>query len=116
MKDLREFYGDTVIDKSEYNELDVEYKIELEYYKTKKNEKNSRNLKHKDELFGLEIIKKEIIGERTSIESKEFKNIVDTEEKVDKILEILITNKVTPICVNEVLEDLMKQKIYNKLN
>ena len=116
MKDLREFYGDTVIDKSEYNELDVEYKIELEYYKTKKNEKNSRNLKHKDESFGLEIIKKEIIGERTSIESKEFKNIVDTEEKVDKSLEILITNKVTPICVNEVLEDLMKQKIYNKLN
>ena len=107
MKDLREFYGDTVIDKSEYNELDVEYKIELEYYKTKKNEKNSRNLKHKDESFGLEIIKKEIIGERTSIESKEFKNIVDTEEKVDKV---------TPICVNEVLEDLMKQKIYNKLN
>ena len=46
MKDLREFYGDTVIDKSEYNELDVEYKIELEYYKTKKNEKNSIKMNH----------------------------------------------------------------------
>ena len=67
MKDLREFYGDTVIDKSEYNELDVEYKIELEYYKTKKFEIISSFLKHKDESFGLEIIKKEIIGEATKV-------------------------------------------------
>lgn len=34
MKNLREFYGDTIIDKNDYNEFDSEFKIHLAYYKT----------------------------------------------------------------------------------
>ena len=42
----------------------------------------------------------------TKVETKEFSNIVDTEEKVNNILEILKRNKVTPVAVHDVLEDM----------
>ncbi len=100
MKNIREFYGDTVIDKSDYNEFDGEFKIELTYYKTQELEMLD------DKKFGIEIVKKETDGKKIKIETKEFENIVDTEEKVDNILEILKRNKVTPIAVNDVLEDM----------
>lgn len=111
MENVRKFYGDTMIDRNDYNELDMEYKIELQYYKTQGNILES----DKAQSYGIEIVKKEFSGSKTNIESREFFNIVDTEEKVDKILEILKVNKVTPVCVCDVLEDLMKESIYNKL-
>lgn len=100
MENIREFYGDTVIDESDYNEFDGEFKIELAYYKTRELEKMN------DKRFGIEIVKKEIDGIKTKVEMKEFSGIVDTEEKVDSILEILRRNKVTPVAVCDVLEDM----------
>lgn len=100
MKNIREFYGDTVIDKNDYNEFDSEFKIELTYYKTQGLELLD------DKKFGIEIVKKETDGKNIKVEAKEFESIVDTEEKVNNILEVLKRNKVTPIAVNDVLEDM----------
>lgn len=102
MKNLREFYGDTVIDKNDYNEFDGEFKIHLTYYKTQ----DCLNLDDKNVSYGMQVVKKQTDGKNMKVETKEFSNIVDTEEKVDSILEILKRNKVTPVAVRDVLEDM----------
>ncbi len=102
MKNLREFYGDTVIDKNDYNEFDSEFKIHLTYYKTQ----DCLNLDDKNVSYGMQVVKKQTDGKNMKVETKEFSNIVDTEEKVDSILEILKRNKVTPVAVRDVLEDM----------
>lgn len=102
MKNLREFYGDTVIDKNDYNEFDGEFKIHLTYYKTQ----DCLNLGDKNVSYGMQVVKKQTDGNTMKVETKEFSNIVDTEEKVDNILEILKRNKVTPVAVRDVLEDM----------
>ncbi|MBO5005762.1 MAG: hypothetical protein J6D03_11250 [Clostridia bacterium] len=102
MKNLREFYGDTIIDKNDYNEFDGEFKIHLTYYKTQ----DCLNLDDKNASYGMQVVKKQTDGNSMKVETKEFSNIVDTEEKVDNILEILKRNKVTPVAVRDVLEDM----------
>ena len=102
MKNLREFYGDTIIDKNDYNEFDGEFKIHLTYYKTQ----DCLNLDDKNVSYGMQVVKKQTEGNTMKVETKEFSNIVDTEEKVDNILEILKRNKVTPVAVRDVLEDM----------
>lgn len=102
MKNLREFYGDTVIDKNDYNEFDSEFKIHLTYYKTQ----DCLNLDDKNVSYGMQVVKKQTDGKNMKVETKEFSNIVDTEEKVYSILEILKRNKVTPVAVRDVLEDM----------
>lgn len=102
MKNLREFYGDTVIDKNDYNEFDGEFKIHLTYYKTQ----DCLNLDDKNVSYGMQVVKKQTDGKNMKVETKEFSNIADTEEKVDSILEILKRNKVTPVAVRDVLEDM----------
>ena len=41
------------------------------------------------------------------IERKEIDNIFDNEEKIDKLLELLKRNKVTPISVEEIIADII---------
>ena len=104
MINTKEFYGDTYIDKSDYNELDAEYKMELKYFKIKEHRNVQTDSNNK--IYGIEIYKKEMKKEKTYTEKKVFNRISDCEENVDMILNILKKNKVTPVAVQDVLEDL----------
>lgn len=98
MKNIREFYGDTIVklDNYEYKNCCSEFKVE--YYKIKNSIKENNK-------FGIEVIKRVKIQDNEIIEKKKIDNFLDSEEKADKLLYILKRNKVTPICVEDVVDD-----------
>jgi len=103
MKYLKKLYGKTVIDSSDSNELKKTDKIEVEYYQV-------RNITS-SKPYGIEIIKRNIENDEINIENKILNNICTKEQETNKLLEILLTNKVTPISVDDIIEDLAKIKV-----
>ena len=99
---FKKLYGKTTIDSSDSDELNKEYKMELEYYQLE----NSTS-KHQ---YGIEKIKKEKIKNQLNIEKKMINNICNKEQETTKLLELLMINKVTPISVDDILQDLSKAK------
>ena len=101
MENIRKFYGDTIVKLDNLNYKNYFNEFKVEYYKTFNNEKENENSK-----FGIAVIKKIKIENNEITEKKEIDGFLDTEEKADKLLYILKRNKVTPICVEDVIEDL----------
>ena len=100
MEFKKSFFGKTVIDSSDSEELSEDEKIELEYYET-------HNMVAKNEIkYGIEVIKKKDKNEKFNIESKIINNISNEEKEVNRLLEILIANKVTPITVDDIISDI----------
>lgn len=102
MKYLKKLYGTTVIDSSDSAEIKGDHKIELEYYKTKSDIVFLEDSKP----YGVEIIKKEVESEKIDIEKKVMNNICHQEQDTNKLLEILIHNKVTPIALEDIITDI----------
>lgn len=100
MKYLKKLYGKTVIDSSDSEELLVNHKIELEYYQIK-NETPSKP-------YGIKIVKRNIENNIMNIEEKTVRHICNGEEDNNRLLKILISNKVTPVAVDDVIEDWSK--------
>ena len=46
-----------------------------------------------------------------NIEEKTVRNICNVEQDNNKLLEILMSNKVTPVAVEDIIEDLSKIKV-----
>ena len=100
MEYSKSFFGRTVIDCSDSEDINTDEKIELEYYKT-------HNLATKNEReYGIEIIKRKGKSEKFNIESKIVNNISNEEQVIDRLLEILMLNKVTPISVDDIISDI----------
>ena len=100
MEFKKSFFGKTVIDSSDSEELSEDEKIELEYYET-------HNMVAKNEIkYGIEVIKKKDKNEKFNIESKIINNISNEEKGVNRLLEILMINKVTPITVDDIISDI----------
>ena len=100
MEYSKSFFGRTIIDSSDSDELRDSEKIELEYYETHNQaEKNERK-------YGIEVIKKKHEKEKINIETKVINNISNEEKDVNKLLEILMINKVTPITVDDIISDI----------
>lgn len=85
-------------------ELKSNNNVVVEYFRTEE-EETDENYNPKKPL-GIEVVKKEDIDGITYRETKLVKHIGNSAEKIDKILELLRRNSVTPICVADVLEDL----------
>lgn len=100
MKNIRKLYGNTIIrlDNLNFNDCTNEFKIE--YYKIVNLEKTTE-----DNKFGIEVLKRTMLENNEIIEKKEILNFLDTEEKADRLLNILQRNKVTPISVEDIVED-----------
>ena len=79
--------------------------IELEYYKTCSNKNGLINESY--EVYGVEIIKKEFIGNKINTESVCVENITRNETTLDKIMSILKNNSVTPVGLRDVINDLL---------
>ena len=99
---FKKLYGKTTIDSSDSDELNKEYKMELEYYQLE----NSTS-KHQ---YGIEIIKTEYKPDYTKVENKKIKYITNDEIEANQILDIFRTNQVTPINSEEVIVDLFRKK------
>ena len=100
MEYQKSFFGRATIDSSDYDDIDENEKIELEYYET-------HNLAEKNErTFGIEVVKTSNNNDKFNIESKIVNNISKEEKEIDRLLEILMINKVTPISVDDVISDI----------
>lgn len=99
MEYKKSFFGRTMINSSDSEEKESIEEIELEYYETRNfNEENKRE-------YGIEVIKKKKQNERFNIESKIVNNISNEEKVINKLLEVMLNNKVTPITVDDIISD-----------
>ena len=100
MEYQKSFFGKTIIDSSDSEEINSDEKIELEYYKT-------NNLtKTDDKKYGIAVLKRDIKKNESNIETKIVNNISNEENTISRLLEILMINKVTPISVDDVISDI----------
>lgn len=102
MYNFTKIYGETTIQK-ETREEELRT-IKLKYYKTK-----NRKFRQKEKQYGIGIIKTEIGSNEFIEEKQEINNICNQKEEVESLLNILLENKVTPIHLKYVLEDLVLQ-------
>lgn len=106
MKNLRNYYGATLLDDENTNN-----KIILEYYKNTKHTLSRAKLKT---IYGITVIKKKYEDGEVKLEKKCIKNISPNEKKIRRIIELLKTYKVTPIALNDVLTDLLKTQEFQR--
>lgn len=102
MHNLRTFFGKTTKNNEDAEQANFD-RMYLEYYKNV----NEREIKKDEKPYGVTIIKKTQIGKILEIEEKEVKNILNRENDVDNILKLLVEYKVTPIGLDDVLQDLV---------
>ena len=102
MHNLTTFFGKTTINNEDAEQANFD-RMYLEYYKNV----NEREIKKDEKPYGVTIIKKTQIGKILEIEEKEVKNILNRENDVDNILKLLVEYKVTPIGLDDVLQDLV---------
>jgi len=94
-------YGNAFLEAEDLAETDIDYLVELEYYRT-------NYVKEDSTIYGVEIVKKEHLTEETKIESKTGNIFTKNERKVKAVLEELRNGKVTP----KGLADTLKNIVY----
>lgn len=105
VQNSRTYYGATFLGEEDLKETNIKHRIELEYYTTKN---NINKVKDKETTYGIEIIKKEYLNNKIGIETETKEQISNNSQKVIEIIDTLKKYKVTPIGLNDVLEDLLK--------
>ena len=101
MIDFKTCYGMTYFDENDLKETQINHRVELEYYRT--------NICAEDNFeYGIEICKKEYINNNVKVETNKIENITSSSDKVIEIINTLKKYKVTPVGLNDVLEDLLK--------
>ncbi len=101
---MKKFYAGVVLNKEDLKDSNSN-RIELEYYKISR--KNKTDVNKNVKVYGIEIIKKEYLGKRKLKEKQNIHNLTNDETIIDKILNILKVNKVTPIGLNDVIEEVL---------
>lgn len=109
MSILGTYHGATLLNENDATDTNIKNKIKLEYYTMEKQEylKSKRIIS-----YGISIIKKEYTKDSIKCERQSVENVSTNENKVKDIVRILKEHKVTPIALEDVLEDLLKQKPY----
>ena len=101
----KEYYGTIFIKDEELKKEKIKYPIELKYYKTKTIKKTKMGKKYTE--YGVEIIEKRYTKQKPTEENNIKTNITINEEKINKILDKMITNEVMPINLEDVARDLL---------
>ena len=103
---MKHFYAGTFINRDDLKSIGIEYPIKLEYYKTLQ---SNEERKIKEPKYGIEVIKTSYINENIKEENTKILEVAKDERIVNKILDTLKRNEVTPICAEYVIEDLLKE-------
>lgn len=96
---MKTFFDGIFID-SNNAQNESEYPIKLEYYKTIKTEENVKA------KYGIEIVETEFINGRVNVESKIMNSISNSSEEIEKMIEILKNNEVTPIGIEDAINEI----------
>lgn len=107
METIKEFYGGTSLDTSDSESIMRKGKVELKYYKIIS---DYMGKKHKHQKFGIEVVKKCVNTNIVTEEKKEIFNCFEKEEVAEKVLELLKINKVSPVNVVDILEDMSSKR------
>ena len=102
---MKRFYGSTFIRQENFEEVEIEYPIKIEYYK-KINDGNKQK-------YGIEIVQTKYKTNNVNIEAKQINNITNDEIAINNILDIFKRNKVTIINVEDIIVELVKKKFQN---
>ena len=97
---MKTFFDGIFIDGNN-SQNEGEYPIKLEYYKTIKTEENV------EAKYGIEIVVTEFINGKVNIKSKAIDDIANTSEQIDNILTILKNNEVTPIGIEDAIDEII---------
>jgi len=103
VQNSRTYYGGAFLGEEDLKETNINHRIELEYYTI-----INKGTKDKQDSYGIEIIKKEYKNNEINTEITSKKHISSSAKKVIEIINTLKKYKVTPIGLNDVLEDLLK--------
>ena len=103
MESTKIFCGNVFIHSENLKESCAKNPIKLMYYKVK-----SRNsyVSENYETYGVEIVKNEYKNDNVYTESVCIDSITQNEFKLDQLIEMLKNNSVTPITLNDVINDL----------
>jgi len=101
------FYGDINLTNEDLKDAYNNHNMELAYYKIKTDDANI--LKEENNLYGIEIIKKEYNNGLVMQESREILDVTNDEDELNYMLELLRRNKVTPVSLDNIIEDLCKK-------
>lgn len=101
---MKKLYAGIVLNKEELKESNSN-RIELEYYKISK--KSKEKISQKTNIYGIEIIKKEYSGKRKRKEKNNIYNLTDDEKVINSLLNILKSNKVTPVALDDIVEEVL---------
>ena len=105
---MRIFFNSTFIKTETLKEANIKHPIKLEYYKIINEDEI---LKQKNAKFGIDVVKTEYAKDETKVENKKIQYISNDEKKIEEILNLLKENEVTPIAVEDVLNDFSKKFI-----
>lgn len=98
---MKTFFGGMFMNKENLRKEGILYPIKLEYYKIK-------DLKSKNDIFGIEVVKTAYINEEINVEKASIDKLTNDEKIENSILDILKRNEVTPVILEDVIEDLVK--------
>lgn len=104
---MKHFYAGTFVNRDDLVNIGINYPVKLEYYKTKPNVRAEKSIN--EVKYGIEVIKTSYIKDETKIENSKIEEITEDESIVNKILDILKRNEVTPVAAEYVVEDLLKE-------
>lgn len=105
---MKSLYGEISLNQTELLGSNID-KMKLEYYKM---DNKSNILKEEETTYGVEIVKREYVGNEEKVEAKKAL-LCDNEKEIDDIIEILKSNKVTPIELEDIVNDYLYQKQNN---
>lgn len=104
---MKHFYAGTFINREDLKSVGIEYPIKLEYYKT---EPSVDIVENENEIkYGIEVVKTSYIKEKAEVENIKISEFTKDESIVNRILDTLKRNEVTPICAKYIVEDLLKE-------
>lgn len=98
---MKTFFDGIFVDDNELEDADKYRPIKLEYYKTMVEEQNVIK------QYGIEIVKTEYINGNIEVERSMKENVTDDANKIDNILTVLRNNEVTPIHMQDVLDEIV---------
>ena len=107
LKSTKEFCGEVFLEPEDLSQSYRKYPIELDYYKicTKK----SNIIKENYEIYGVEIVKKEYLEDQVHTESMCVDSITRNEKTLNKVVEILKENVVTPVTLKDIINDMFNK-------
>lgn len=106
---MKIFSGSTFIKKEKLQEAGIYHPIKQEYYKIIHEEEVVKQEKAK---YGIHIVKTEYKEPEIKIENKSISHLSNDEKKTEEILKIMKENEVTPIGVEDILQDFSKKMIF----